>query len=250
MSTVLDDVLEAAGAKVICYDRPGMGRSDMTKARDMVEDLPDAITLLDHLGIGEVAVSGWSAGGPWAFAFAATYPERVVRLVPISASGPYDEASDPYLDDDDIEEMHDLRTRGAEAMLPGFEANRARMLEDVDAELAGWLADYPAPEREWATNGPGKAILHVEVAAALATGARGWLRETEVRALPWSFDPSSIRCPVRAFHGDRDSSERMDNVKRILAQIPDASVTVYPGGGHIAPLLHPEQLILAAIGAV
>jgi len=243
-----DAVLDAAGARVISYDRPGMGHSDDHPARDMVDDLPDAIALLDHLGIERVGVIGVSAGGPWAFAFAASYPDRVVRLVPVSASGPYDAAAEPYMHDVDIEEMRDVRTRGADAMLEGYEAARARMLEDIDAEMARWLVDFPVPEIEWATQGPGKAILHAEMAAALGAGARGWLRETEVRALPWSFDPSTISCPVRAFHGDRDSSERLDNLERILARIPDASVTVYPGGDHFSPHLHPERLLAAATG--
>lgn len=227
-----------------------MGHSDDRPAGDMVEDLPDAIALLDHLGLGQVGVIGVSAGGPWAFAFAATYPDRVLRLVPTSASGPYDEASEPYMHEEDIEEMHDLRTRGAEAMLPGYEAARARMLEDIDAELARWFGDFPAPESEWVTNGAGRAVLRADMAAALGIGARGWLREGEVRALPWSFDPSAIRCPVRAFHGDRDSLERLDNLERILARIPDASVTVYPGGDHVAPLLYPERLLAAATGTL
>jgi pimeloyl-ACP methyl ester carboxylesterase len=244
-----DADLDAAGARVISYDRPGMGNSDDQVASDMVEDLPDAIALLDHLGIGQVGVIGVSAGGPWAFAFAATYPDRVVRLVPTSASGPYDEAAEPHMHAEDIDEMRAVRTRGAEAMLPEYEAARARMLDDIDAEMGRWFDDFPAPEREWAASGPGRAILHADMAAALAAGARGWLRETEVRALPWSFDPSAIRCPVRAFHGDRDSSERLDNLERILARIPDASVTVYAGGDHAAPLIHPDRLLAAATGA-
>jgi len=146
--------------------------------------------------------------------------------------------------------MHDIRTRDAEALLEAYEARRARMLEDIDAEMAGWFVDFPAAETEWATVGPGKAIFHADIAAAVGTGARGWLRESEVRALSWSFDPSTIRCPVRAFHGDRDSLERLDNLERILARIPDASVTVYSGGDHLSPLLHPEQLLAAATGMV
>jgi len=242
-----DDLLEAVGVRVVSYDRPGMGASDLIDARDMVDDLPDAIALLDHLGIGRAGVIGVSAGGPWAFAFAATYPDRVIGLVPTSASGPYDEASEPWMHDDDIEEMRDLRTSGADAMLAGYEGARARMLEDIDAELARWFEDFPASERAWATTGFGQAVFRADMQAALAAGARGWLRGTEVRALPWSFDPSAIRCPVHAFHGDRDSLERLDNLERVLARIPGASVTVYPGGDHIAPLMHPEALLEAAI---
>lgn len=242
------DVLGSAGAKVVSYDRPGMGRSDLIKARDMVEDLPDAIALLDHLGIDKVGVIGVSAGGPWAFAFAATYPDRVIGLVPTCASGPYDEDSERWMHDEDIDEMRDVRTRGADAMLADYQGARARMLQDIDAEMARWFEDFPAPERTWATSGPGRTFFHADMEAALAAGARGWLRETEVRALPWSFDPSAIRCPVRAFHGERDSLERLDNLQRILDRIPDASVTVYPGGDHIAPLMHPERLLAAATG--
>jgi pimeloyl-ACP methyl ester carboxylesterase len=243
------DALEAARARVISFDRPGMGRSDMVPARAMLEDLPDAIALLDHLGIGRVGVVGVSAGGPWAFAFAATFPDRTVRLVPTCASGPYDEAAEPWMHDEDIEEMRDVRTRGAGAMLAGYEAARERMLEDIDAEMARWFADFPPTERAWVTDGPGKAVLHADMASALAVSARGWLRESEVRALPWSFDPATIRCPVRAFHGARDSLERLDNLERILDRISDAAVTVYPGGDHVAPLLHPDRILAAATGA-
>ena len=243
-----DAILDAAGVQVMSYDRPGMGHSDDHPARDMLGDLPDAIALLDHLGIERVGVIGHSAGGPWAFAVAAAYPDRVVCLVLSSASGQYEEGAETYMHDADIEEMHDIRTLGGEAMLAGYEAIRARTLQDIDAEMARWFADFPEPERRWATEGPGKAVLHAEMAAALSTGARGWLRESEVRSLSWSFDPSTIRCPVRAFHGDRDSFERLGNLERVLARIRDASVTVYPGGDHFSPLLQPGRLLAAATG--
>ena len=126
-----------------------MGRSDdRPRPAAWWRTSRDAIGLLDHLGIERVGVIGVSAGGPWAFALAATYPDRVVRLVPSSASGPYDEGAEAYMHDADIEEMHDIRTRGAEALLEGYEAARARMLEDIDAELARWFVDFPVPEEE------------------------------------------------------------------------------------------------------
>jgi pimeloyl-ACP methyl ester carboxylesterase len=241
-----DATLAAAGATIIAFDRPGMGGSDLVPARDMVDDLPDAVALLDHLGIDRVGVIGVSAGGPWAFAFAASVADRVTRLVPISASGPYDDEA--FMHDEDIEEQRELRDRGAAAMLPDYEAARARILADVPAEMARWFGDFPGDEGRWATQGPGRAMLADDMLEALRQGARGWLRETEVRARPWSFDPATIGCPVRAFHGDRDSLERLANVERILAVIPDARLTVLEGGDHLAPLLHPAWLLAAALG--
>ena len=237
--------LAAAGVRVIAFDRPGMGGSDVRSARDMVEDLPDVIALLDHLGVDRVAIIGVSAGGPWAFAFAAMYPARATRLVPSSASGPYDDPA--FMHPEDIEEQADLRDRGAEAMLVDYEAARSRILADVDAEMARWFGGFPGDEGAWATSGPGRALLADDIREALRQGARGWLRETEVRARPWSFDPGAIRCPVRAFHGELDSLETLANLQRVLALIPDARVTVFEGGDHLAPLLSPERLLAAAV---
>ena len=247
VEVIPDDVLVRAGAFIIGFDRPGMGRSDLVPARDMLLDLPDAIALLDHLEVARAGVIGVSAGGPWAFAFAATYPERAARLVPSSASGPYDDET--YMHDADIDEQRDLRERGAAALLADYEAARTRILGDVHAAMVEWFGDYPSPEDEWATRGVGWDVLALDIPESMRQGGRGWLRETEVRGLAWSFDPAAIRCPVRAFHGERDSLERLDNLRRIIALIPDASVTVYPGGDHLSPLLHPERLVAAATSA-
>jgi len=68
-----------------------------------------------------------------------------------------------------------------------------------------------------------------------------------LRSQPWDFDVASIAGPVHAFHGDRDSLERIENIQRILARIDDATLTVLAGGDHLAPLLDPDA-ILAATG--
>lgn len=74
----------ADGHTLIRYDRLGVGMSDRTvRASDLTIDGEVATlrALLDELELERVALIGGSCGSCTAVAFAATYPERVDRLV-------------------------------------------------------------------------------------------------------------------------------------------------------------------------
>lgn len=241
-----DDALLAAGVRLISFDRPGMGRSDLVPAQDMTLDIEDAITVADHLGVERFSVIGVSAGGPPAFAISATHPERVIRTVLSSASGPYDDEA--FMPAEDIDAMRRLRDGGPDSMIEEYEDERRSFLEDTAGTLTRWFAEFPEAERVWLSTPPASTAIAADFEEALRQGARGWLRESEVRSMPWSFDPGAITCPVRAFHGDRDSWELIANISRTLDWIPDADLTVYPGGDHVAPLMHPLDLLHACVG--
>ena len=241
-----DAAIEAAGACLVSFDRPGMGRSDLIPARDMTIDVEDAISVADHLGIGRFAVMGVSAGGPPAFALAATHPERVERAVLCCASGPYDDEA--YMPAEDIEDLRRLRALGADGVLAEYEELRRGVLADVASFVAGWFAEFPASERDWITSPPAAPAIVVDYTEALRQGARGWLRETEVRAMPWTFDPATITSPVAAFHGGQDEWELVANIRRVVDRIPGATLTVYAEGNHLRPLMHPDVLLAAAVG--
>jgi pimeloyl-ACP methyl ester carboxylesterase len=239
-------VLRRHEARLISFDRPGMGRSDLLPARDMVDDLPDAVALLDHLGLDVVGVIGTSAGGPWALAFAAAHPARVRSVGLMCASGPYDD--DRYLSDEDIEEHRELRDRGAHSMVAEYEAARDRMMADMKTALGSWFEEFPDAEQQWAASEPALSILATEAREALRQGARGWLRGTEIRFMPWSFHVASIRAPVHAFHGTDDAWELVSNIQRIVDAIPDARLTLIPGGNHLAPVMRSEDVVAAVVG--
>lgn len=241
-----DAALAAAHVRLISFDRPGMGRSDLIPAQDMTIDIQDALRVADHLGVGRFSVIGVSAGGPPAIAISALHPERVVRTVLSSASGPYDDET--FMTDEDIDGMRRLRDGGPASLLEEYEDERRKFLEDMTGSLARWFEDFPEVERAWISTPPAAPAVVADFTEALRQGARGWLRESEVRSLPWSFDPGTITCPVRAFHGDRDTWELISNIRRTLEWIPRGHLTVYPGGDHLAPLLHPDDLLRACAG--
>jgi 3-oxoadipate enol-lactonase len=73
--------------RVVAPDFRGFGESDKPAGPYLVSrHADDLVALLDHLEIREVNLLGFSMGGAVAFQFAASYPERVERLVIVNSS--------------------------------------------------------------------------------------------------------------------------------------------------------------------
>jgi class 3 adenylate cyclase len=71
----------AAFARVVCFDKRGMGLSDRVRIGTLEERMEDVRAVLDAVGCARAALMGVSEGGPLAMLFAATYPERTRALV-------------------------------------------------------------------------------------------------------------------------------------------------------------------------
>lgn len=94
------------------------------------------------------------------------------------------------------------------------------------------------------------AAFAMDARESVRHGVRGWLRESLVRIRPWSFDLGSIHAPVRAFHGELDTYEPLANAQRVVDQLPDARLRVYPGVNHLGPVMHPDDLLGACAGTL
>ncbi|MGV3016648.1 alpha/beta fold hydrolase [Rothia sp. 88186D007BW] len=78
----LDGAAKELGIRIIAPDRPGLGQSDPVAHRRVstwAEE--DAAALLEHLGLGQISVIGFSGGGPYAMSLAALYPHKVDQLI-------------------------------------------------------------------------------------------------------------------------------------------------------------------------
>ena len=69
-------------ARLITFDKRGMGLSDRSAALPTLEErMDDVRAVMDAAGSESAALVGMSEGGPMSLLFAATYPERVSALV-------------------------------------------------------------------------------------------------------------------------------------------------------------------------
>jgi pimeloyl-ACP methyl ester carboxylesterase len=76
------EALTSAGYRVVAPDQIGWGRSSKPDIHYSFQLLAaNTAALLDHLGVGQVAVLGHSTGGMTASRFTLMYPDRVTHLV-------------------------------------------------------------------------------------------------------------------------------------------------------------------------
>jgi len=224
------------GVRLLAFNRPGYGSSTPT-ASTHTSVAHDAAELLDLWGIEQVAVLGMSVGGPYAAAFAATYPDRTTGLDLVSSPGPGEPTEESVED-------------AMERMRPEFLIWRARIdpeaePEDDAALAARFLAELPesdaallrAHDEEFLGNLVWEALINPE----------GYLRDAALLLRDWDFDPSAVRCPTTVWCGELD--EKAVAASSWWARvIPHAELEMPPGTTHLAALLTQWPAILRRLG--
>ncbi len=83
------------GYRLLAWDMPGYGDSPMPeKEKPMAADYADALAnMLDKAGVGKTVLLGHSLGALVASAFAARYPQRVLRLILADPAQGYGQAA-------------------------------------------------------------------------------------------------------------------------------------------------------------
>src|SRR5271169_6988026 len=142
----------AADRQVIATELQGHGRTaDIDRDIDLRYLAGDVAALLDHLGVGQADVLGFSLGGTVAVQLALDHPDLVGRLVPVSVSyasdGYHQEISDPARHatstrmptEEDFRQMREAYARLAPDP-DHFEAFAAKASRAA-ANMKGWTAD-------------------------------------------------------------------------------------------------------------
>lgn len=204
-----DAVTASAGVRLLAVDRPGIGRSASHPGRTLASVADDLAAVLDAIGVGPVAVLGWSGGAPFAVALAARHPGRVravglvAPLVPITAYADpaVAEAAGPgrRLFAEMAEEMAPevVADEVAPYLLPD-PADLATVAEQMAAE-----AD-PARERELADVPGAGAHLVAATVEAVAGGRAGLHQEVATQAAVPDVQLGAASAPLVVWSGALD----------------------------------------------
>ena len=233
-----DGPARAAGVRVISPDRPGIGGSDPSPGRTILDWAADLGELMDHLEAETFSVMGWSMGGQYAAAAAAAMPTRVRRLAIIAGALP-------------------LTEPGVFAQLPAFDRMYTRL-----SQAAPWLdrmcfrtmhfAASRAPHLygRLAAAGLGPVdgqVLRDEgyaVFAAMSAEAfrqpEGVVEDYRAWARPWGFGPEQITVATDVWAGENDQLVKVGWESELARRIPGATLHVRPGGHFLAHLHYPE----------
>jgi pimeloyl-ACP methyl ester carboxylesterase len=215
--------------RVVAMDLPGFGYSEMPREEISIEFYGRWICkLMDALGIESAVVVGNSMGGFVGAELAIRFPERVQRLVFISAA------------------IFWQNTRRAQPLV-----QLARMSDAVVARALTRATDDIATRRrlrQWALATAGFRYPHLiapELAHEMVRSARqtdGFLPALEALA---DYDVEEelpgIRCPTLIVWGAHDTLVSVKDAKRLEELIPGARREVFERTGHVAMLERPER---------
>lgn len=213
-----DSVMSLLADRWFCvaWDLPGYGES-LPLVEMTFPAIADAVArLLDHLGIEEAVIVGLSFGGQQAQHVALRHPERVKRLVLADTSAVFG------ADGTDVEAWKRLRLDPLDqGVTPAMMASGV-----IDAITAD---GFDGTERDLAI-------------AAFARIPSAGLRAA-VECLP-SHDTRAqlgqIAAPTLVIVGERDDETPLAYSQALASSVPDATLRVIPGVGHLTPSEAPE----------
>ena len=120
-------------------------------------------------------------------------------------------------------------------------ATAARILRSTQQLFVATPSVVIAPS-EWPA-APIRRLLTASYAEAVRQGPDGWIDDVAAFRKNWGFDLSSIRVPVRLWHGADDTFTPANHTRWLAGQIPGATLEVQPGVGHFAAVeILPEML--------
>ncbi len=218
-----DDQFEKFAKKyrVIRYDVRGSGlsRSPYGGHRDYEE----LRILLDHLKIDRANLIGLSLGGRIVIDFAITYPDRVLKLVPVSPgiSG-YEFNAEPEKKCNEAIRAAYMEAdfeKAAEAFLEGWTVGPKRKIEDVDEAFRARVLPIIRENMK-----PGLDVGYMLEADPPAIG-----RLAEVKA------------PTMVVIGDLDMPGILDIAGRIENEVASSKKVVIKGAAHTVNMEKPEK---------
>jgi pimeloyl-ACP methyl ester carboxylesterase len=235
----------AKGIRLVSPDRPGIGLSTFQPGRRLVDWPADVAHLTDALGIGRFAVMGWSAGGPYAAICAAEMGDRVTAAALLSSAVPLDlYGTTRGLTVEDRALLFLVRRAPglASALMKVsiVNASNARLFRAV-------MRSFPPADRtvltEWGP--PDHALAFVR--EAVRQGTEGCVQDYRIFGDPWGFALEEVHVPVQIWEGADDRTGPPGYRAFLKRHIPQATVTVVPGEGHLSLLAHQAPAIFDSL---
>jgi len=247
------EITTRAGVRLIIPDRPGFGRSDPQIGHTLDGWAADIEELADALGLDRFGVVGWSAGGVYVAACAATIPERLTAagIVSNRTMAVYNLGERPQaLDELDEEARHvfDLvRELGLEEAAKTHAAEEEGYVGGLVERPEGILDGYEPPDGDqWFYADEGRAGPWFDaVRESVRQGALGWSCEAAALMAPWNFRLADISVSVHLWYGEQERAAYHEAAEFAAETIPDARLTSWPDAGHMGVAKHWHEILEA-----
>jgi pimeloyl-ACP methyl ester carboxylesterase len=228
----LERMTARLGIRYIAPSRPGVGGSDPSPGRTIVDFAADLRHLVDALGIDRFSVIGVSAGGPYALATARQLGDRVRRIAVCSSLSPL---CAPHRTPGMNQRIRlalaalarapQLCERLGDAVLP--------VITQHPVLLSHVIAAHAAPqERERLARPSERSAASHSFLDAACGGVGGMIEDYLVYSGEWGFSPAEVPSEVHLWHGGRDPLVPVEHALQLASTLPRCRIFFDPDEGH------------------
>ncbi len=228
---LLDVAGRRCGADIFAIDRPGIGRSDAWGVASIAQWPQTVEQVADQLRLGEFAVAGWSAGGPYALACAAAMPQRVRAAATLAGMAPLEHARDVV----ELGLWADVLLIPAARWWPRAAAGLLRLARHVPDRFLAWQILWSAGNRDRAALERTHRWLLASLREATKGGVSGTVDDYRRFGGSWGFDLGRVRRLVTVWQGEQDTLIPMNHARRLANALPSSALRVVPSTGHYLP---------------
>ncbi|MGI2328094.1 alpha/beta fold hydrolase [Planococcus sp. YIM B11945] len=210
------------GYRFIGIDLRGFGKSDKPwSGYDYDTQASDIKAVVDHLGLTDFALAGFSMGGPIAIRYLSKYgADEVDKLLLLSAAAPLFTQRDDFKINMEAEAVDDIIEQ-IKKDRPAFLAQFADMFfeQKKSNEFLQWFQSLGL-----------EAAAHSTINAAIA------LRDEDLRK-----ELANISVPTAIFHGKKDQICAYELGEEMEKQIPNSILVPFKDSGHGINADEPER---------
>lgn len=237
-----DTAAKKLGIRVISPDRPGYGLSTFKENSTLLDWAEDVSELLDRLEIKKCSVIGVSGGGPYAAVCAYAMPERLMTVGIVVGLAP------PYIPGL-LEGMAPLSKfcwehYGHSPLLRFVSAfsNFLNARYGPSLGLHRFLFGAKQDKQIYADNHV-REMIRRNYREAFRSGYSGVEHDLKLYTQDWGFDLKQITSKVQLYYGDEDMNTPIQMGEYFLSHIPNSTLKIYPGEGHLISRTHCEEMI-------
>ncbi len=247
------DQVAAFDLEVICVDRPGYHKTELTEGRQFDQATQMMKSLLDSFGWQSCEVMSVSGGTPFLFSFTQAFPQFISNVTVISGLGP--------IGNKEFQKIISRKARFALNLLPKLPGTIfEKILPKYNPEPSTVTAAAAEPKfnviRFLLPSSPAdnqvmldlktQDILGRALHEAFMQNGTGPKRDAAEFIKPWSLELKGYTGPIKIWHGNEDQILPLKMAEQMAQLIPRAQLHVLNNEGHYSLIIKRMESILKA----
>ena len=238
------------GFRIIATDRPGHGESSYLEERVLLDYPRDIVELADSMDIDKFGVIGWSGGGIHATVCAHAIPDRLHFDISFAGYTNWGEMPDAatYLHSSNKLDKIAVGMSRHHPMIFRFFFELMNASEKImpEASFNAIVAELNETDKVIAGSPEFKKLFIESQKEAFKQGAKGPARDGYLHFNDWGIKLRDIEFPIHVFHGTEDYLVPLEFSHHLAENVPDCTLHVWEGEGHLAPHDHMDEIFAVA----